>query len=308
MDWVRGVLGGGGRAAGDPKESATLLPSVARDASVVREMSFADILAASQQQPPLEPEVVKQPGRAVVRARDAATAGLDGAKPAADGTEEVILTVDAGSRQPGPQLGSLPASNAPRERPAPLPNSTRAAVRATAYGVTNLASVVAIVFANKLVLFTHGFHFAATLTLMHCIFTSLGMAVLASVGFFEVKRVPLARSVPVAAVYVGTIVLNNLSIQLNTVGFYQASGECIRRAGFGGWGGQLWVPACSGNHDVECVQAGQGRRIFLASSNPFLPSSSNSFQMFRMLLPAGKKKQTSACQPSLPHIGHRCPR
>lgn len=60
-----------------------------------------------------------------------------------------------------------------------------------------------------------------------CLFCSfspaVGMLLMAAAGVFEVKRVSKTKALPVAAVYVGTIVLNNLSIKLNTVGFYQIS-------------------------------------------------------------------------------------
>eukprot|EP00877_Chromochloris_zofingiensis_P002107 jgi/Chrzof1/11898/Cz06g13290.t1 len=92
-----------------------------------------------------------------------------------------------------------------------------------AYGLTNLSSVVTIVLANKMVLYTYEFSFAVTLTWLHTIFTAAGMILLSTCGVFEKKTVPLMRSLPVACVYVGFIVFNNLSIQLNTVGFYQIS-------------------------------------------------------------------------------------
>lgn len=50
-------------------------------------------------------------------------------------------------------------------------NGAAASWKAAAFGITNLASVVAIVFANKLVLYTHGFGFAVTLTWLHTLFT-----------------------------------------------------------------------------------------------------------------------------------------
>jgi hypothetical protein len=120
------------------------------------------------------------------------------------------------------------------ERPASPHKSSSSSSSASAllpavYGITNLASVIAIVVANKLVLYTYNFRFAVTLTWLHTIFTALGMMVLSATGWFEPKQTPLAKSLPVAAVYVGFIVLNNLSIQLNTVGFYQVgsnAGTC----------------------------------------------------------------------------------
>ncbi|GBF94129.1 solute carrier family 35 member E3 [Raphidocelis subcapitata] len=92
-----------------------------------------------------------------------------------------------------------------------------------AYGVTNLSSVVLIVVANKMVLFTHKFGFAVTLTWLHAVFTAVGMAALAGAGVFEHKTVSWRRTAPIAAVYVGFVVFNNLSIQLNPLGFYQMS-------------------------------------------------------------------------------------
>ena len=91
------------------------------------------------------------------------------------------------------------------------------------YGIMNLVSVIAIVVANKLVLYTYQFKFAVTLTWLHTIVTACGMRGLAAAGFFQPKATPLAKAAPIAAVYVLFIVLNNLSLQMNTVGFYQVA-------------------------------------------------------------------------------------
>jgi hypothetical protein len=87
-----------------------------------------------------------------------------------------------------------------------------------AYGLTNLLSVVMIVVANKMVLFTLKFHFVVTLTLLHSIFTAVGMGAMAAAGLFQVKAISPRHSIPIAAVYVGFIVFNNLSIQINPLG------------------------------------------------------------------------------------------
>lgn len=89
--------------------------------------------------------------------------------------------------------------------------------------MTNLSSVVMIVVANKMVLFTHKFSFVVTLTLLHSLFTAVGMTAMAAAGLFQVKKMPVKSSMSVAAVYVGFIIFNNLSIQLNPLGFYQMS-------------------------------------------------------------------------------------
>ena len=93
-----------------------------------------------------------------------------------------------------------------------------------------------IVFANKAVFQTYGFHFTFALTEVHTAFTLVGMLVLARVGMFEMKRIPQARLAQLAAAYVGYIVLCNLSLKVNTVGFYQVC-VCV-------WGGlMLGCPA-----------------------------------------------------------------
>jgi len=47
------------------------------------------------------------------------------------------------------------------------------------------------------------------------------MMAFSRVGLFEPKRVPTMKLIPLAAAYVGYIVLCNLSLNVNTVGFYQ---------------------------------------------------------------------------------------
>ena len=92
-----------------------------------------------------------------------------------------------------------------------------------AYGLLNIVSASGIVFANKAVMTTFGFHFIYALTLIHTITTLLGMKVFAYFGLYEAKRLPKVSIAPLAASYVGYIVLNNLNLQMNTVGFYQIS-------------------------------------------------------------------------------------
>ncbi|KIY96905.1 Solute carrier family 35 member E3 [Monoraphidium neglectum] len=90
-------------------------------------------------------------------------------------------------------------------------------VLTVSYGLTNLSSVVMIVVANKMVLYTCKFSFVVTLTLLHSVFTYVGMGLMAMLGLFPVKAVAARHSVQIAAVYVGFIVTNNLS------SFYQLS-------------------------------------------------------------------------------------
>ncbi len=94
-------------------------------------------------------------------------------------------------------------------------------LKALAYGAMNVVSASGIVFANKAVFQTYGFHFTYALTWVHTVFTLVGMRVFASCGMFGVKAIPQRRLVPLAAAYVAYIVLCNLSLKVNTVGFYQ---------------------------------------------------------------------------------------
>jgi solute carrier family 35 protein E3 len=92
-----------------------------------------------------------------------------------------------------------------------------------AYGLLNIVTASGIVFANKAVMTTFGFHFIYALTLIHTVTTLFGMKAFAYLGLYEPKRLPKISIAPLAGAYVGYIVLNNLNLQLNTVGFYQIS-------------------------------------------------------------------------------------
>lgn len=86
-----------------------------------------------------------------------------------------------------------------------------------AYGALNIASAVLIVVANKMVLHTYHFSFPVCLTWVHTIMTAIGMNFMAVFGFFTVKHLPWHNTAPNAVAYVGYVVFNNLSIQINTL-------------------------------------------------------------------------------------------
>lgn len=93
--------------------------------------------------------------------------------------------------------------------------------RSTLFGFLNMSSVVGIVFANKVVMSVHGFRFSTTLTWVHLLVTAIGMQIMVRAGVFEAKAVPLRRVLPVSIGFVSSVVLNNLSLQLNPVSVYQ---------------------------------------------------------------------------------------
>jgi solute carrier family 35, member E3 len=87
--------------------------------------------------------------------------------------------------------------------------------------LTNFFSACAIVFANKLVLSTFRFRFAIALTCIHTIATWLAAKTLSHAGFIKPKVLPRRAVASLASAFTGYIVLCNVSLALNTVGFYQ---------------------------------------------------------------------------------------
>jgi solute carrier family 35 protein E3 len=96
-------------------------------------------------------------------------------------------------------------------------------VRALAYGFVNVLATVSIVLANKIVLYTCAFSFPVSLTFLHTVVTWLGMWILLYCGAFKYKSVAWQLCLQLATVHSACIVLNNVSLHLNTVGFYQTS-------------------------------------------------------------------------------------
>lgn len=117
--------------------------------------------------------------------------------------------------------GGLPQKQLPGENQAPW-------VKPLLYGALNIASASGIVFANKAVFSTYGFKFTCALTWIHTLCTLVGMRIFLRLGIFQYKKLPQLQLLPLAVAYVGYIVLCNLSLNVNTVGFYQVMkvGKC----------------------------------------------------------------------------------
>lgn len=96
-----------------------------------------------------------------------------------------------------------------------------AAMAPILYGLMNVAAATGIVFANKSVFSIFNFHFTYALTLIHTCTTVVGMQGFLRARMFEPKAVPRRKLMPLAAAYVGYIVLCNLNLNINPVGFYQ---------------------------------------------------------------------------------------
>lgn len=87
--------------------------------------------------------------------------------------------------------------------------------------LANLVSACAIVFANKAVLSVIKFKFTVTLTCIHTLATWLAARALVSSGIISPKQLPRRAALALAAAFTGYIVLCNVSLFINTVGFYQ---------------------------------------------------------------------------------------
>ena len=59
------------------------------------------------------------------------------------------------------------------------------------------------------------------LTCIHFVCTFAGVCALRKAGLFEAKRVPIVAMLPMALSFCGFVLLNNLSLEFNTVGVSQ---------------------------------------------------------------------------------------
>jgi hypothetical protein len=97
------------------------------------------------------------------------------------------------------------------------------------YMLLNFASSTCLVVINKIVMDKYHFRFATTLTCFHLVSTFVMLLCAARAGMFEIKRLPLADVWKLAAGTMGFICLTNLSLQHNSVGFYQVMKVRTRR-------------------------------------------------------------------------------
>ncbi|XP_014675396.1 PREDICTED: solute carrier family 35 member E3-like [Priapulus caudatus] len=86
--------------------------------------------------------------------------------------------------------------------------------------ILNVVSSVVIVLLNKWIFVHVGFP-SMTLTCVHFVMTFLGLVICQSLNMFQVKRIPIAKMIPLCLTFCGFVVFNNLSLQHNTVGTYQ---------------------------------------------------------------------------------------
>ena len=86
----------------------------------------------------------------------------------------------------------------------------------------NFASSVGIIFINKMLFSTMKFRFTTFLTALHYVITMLGLEVLAAFKVYERRSAPTTTRLLMLSAVVGAApALNNLSLSLNNLGFYQ---------------------------------------------------------------------------------------
>ncbi|KAJ5072448.1 solute carrier family 35 member e3 [Anaeramoeba ignava] len=84
----------------------------------------------------------------------------------------------------------------------------------------NFASSLSIVYFNKKI-FLEGFNYSTTVVALHFLFTSIGIHLCAYFKLFEPKKIPFKSVLKLTLSFCGFVVLTNLSLQYNSVGFYQ---------------------------------------------------------------------------------------
>ncbi|KAJ3114882.1 hypothetical protein HK098_007133 [Nowakowskiella sp. JEL0407] len=91
----------------------------------------------------------------------------------------------------------------------------------SSFMLLNIVSSVGIVMANKWAMQVHGFKFGTTLTMLHFVVTFVGLEICARFGMFERKQLRVKDILGLSSTFCGFVVLTNLSLQYNSVGFYQ---------------------------------------------------------------------------------------
>ena len=87
----------------------------------------------------------------------------------------------------------------------------------------NIISSISIIQLNKFIYTEFGFP-NITLTCIHFVLTYLGLLLCIHHGVFKRVEIPLAKMVPMAFTFCGFVVLTNISLQLNAIGWLLVAG------------------------------------------------------------------------------------
>lgn len=130
----------------------------------------------------------------------------------------------------GPEKQRLLESDSESASSTPkTPRPTPTALVTVFYILFNVVSATGIVFANKVVLSpaNYGWSYVYALTFLHTSTSWAGMGLFAALKMYKKKELPKMEVLPLSMAYVGYVVLNNLSLKINQVGFYQLTKICI---------------------------------------------------------------------------------
>eukprot|EP01097_Dermamoeba_algensis_P007511 TRINITY_DN4743_c0_g1_i1.p1 TRINITY_DN4743_c0_g1~~TRINITY_DN4743_c0_g1_i1.p1 ORF type:complete len:327 (-),score=45.32 TRINITY_DN4743_c0_g1_i1:503-1438(-) len=89
--------------------------------------------------------------------------------------------------------------------------------------LTNFLCSVAVVFLNKYIFNIKHFHYGTVLSVAHFLMTWLGLWICAKINYYEVKALNFRELLWLSLAYALSVPFCNLSIEANTVGFYQIS-------------------------------------------------------------------------------------
>jgi solute carrier family 35 protein E3 len=89
------------------------------------------------------------------------------------------------------------------------------------YMLLNMSSSIGIVFVNKVVYTHYGFNYPTTLTCFHFVVTFIGLLLCAYFGTFDRKVLSIRSVLKISVAFCGFVVLTNISLRYNSVGFYQ---------------------------------------------------------------------------------------
>lgn len=89
------------------------------------------------------------------------------------------------------------------------------------YMAFNFISSVSIITINKIVFKSYEYNYSTWLTCLHFITTFIGLYICSVFGAFTIKYVRIREILPLSLTFVGFVVFNNLSLQYNSIGFYQ---------------------------------------------------------------------------------------
>lgn len=142
--------------------------------------------------------------------------GMTEAKPT-----DSLMKDKVDAAEPLPEITGSPLLNPPTA-PASAPAApAQAAWRIPFYLFLNAASSVGIVATNKMVFKNFDFAYGTFLTFLHFVATFVGLEVCRWFGVFEYKPLKIMSVLPLCTSFCGFVVLTNLSLQYNSIGFYQ---------------------------------------------------------------------------------------